>query len=325
MYALCCHITITGKTNTFEFNVVNNISMPSSVDTLTDTCTILMPRRLRYNNEPLYKILSPGDQIEVSLGYNNKLTVLFRGYIRTIRSHKVPAELYCEDNMYVLKKVMIDSYSSDNLDIKDFIEKYLPAGIERNVVSAKIGRWRFTNVSLTQALESIKKDYPMSFFFKSGKFYGTMPSTLANQDNDAQRVIFKYHQNIIDDSISQEDVDVDKLQIVAKVILANGTKLETKYPETVPDPQVRTFHYDNITTLEELKAKAKTEHDNFKVNQIAGNFKAFGLPLVRFMDIVEFRDEENTWRDKKSFTVKSVKRTFGTGGYRQEVEILNQV
>ncbi len=325
MYVLCAHITIINSTQTYEFKFVNSCTIMSNIDQLTDTCTILLPRKLKYRDRLLYEFLSAGDQINVELGYNNQLEQVFSGYIRNIRTYKIPAELYCEDNMYVLKKIMIDAYQSDNMDVKDFIEQYLPANIERNVESAKIGRFRFSNISLAQALDTIKKEYPMNFFFKSGKFYGTMPSTLANQDSNAQRILFKYQQNFIEDSITQEDIDPGKIQIVAKVILPDGSKLETKYPETITDGNVRTFYPNSITNLEDLKKYAKETQEGFKTNQISGSFKAFGWPVVRIMDVVEFRDDENTYRDKKAFTVKLVKRNFNMSGYRQEIEILNQV
>ncbi len=325
MYVLSAHITITGSKRTLEFRFVTSVSITSTIDQLSDVCVITLPRKLRYKYQPIYELLSAGDQVKVELGYNNELETVYQGYIRTIRTHKIPAELYCEDNMFLLKKVKIDAYQSDSLDIKDFIEQFMPATIERNVVSAKIGRWRFSNCSLAEALEQIKKDYPFSFFFKSGKFYGTMPSTLANQDQNGKRILFKYKQNFIDDSISQEDIDTDKIQVVAKVILPNGSKLETKYPEAISDPNVRTFYCDSATNMEELKKFAKEKKDSYKADQISGSFKAFGWPVVRVMDVVEFRDGENTYRDRNAFTVKSVKRTFGMNGYRQEIEILNAV
>ncbi len=324
MYVLSCHITIKGSKRTTEFKFVNSVSINSTVDQLTDSCTILLPRQLRYKYTPVYELLAEGDQVKVELGYNNELETVFQGYIRTIRTYKTPAEIYCEDNMYLLKKIMIDAYSSDSLDIKDFIEQFLPANIERNVVSANIGKWRLPAQSLAQCLEDIKKDNSMSFFFKSGKFYGTLPSTLSNQDANGKRIIFKYKWNYVDDSISQNDVDTDKLQIVAKSFKTDGTKLEAKYPENIADPQVRTM-YSEVTTIAALKEFAKNKHDSFKVSQISGSFRAFGWPVVRVMDVVEFRDDENTYRDKKAFTVKSVKRSFGMNGYRQEIEILNQV
>jgi len=286
---------------------------------------ITLPRKLRYKYQPIYELLAAGDQVKVELGYNGELETLYQGYIRSIRTSKIPAEIYCEDNMYLLKKVKIDAYQSDALDIKDFIEKFMPVQIERNVISAKIGKWRFSNCTLAEALEQIKKDYPFNFFFKSGKFYGTLPSTLANQDSNAKRIIFRYKQNIIEDTISQEDIDVDKLQIVAYNFLTNGKKIEAKYPEKLADPQIRTFWDDAATDVDQLKKYAKDKHDSFKVSQVSGSFKAFGWPVVRLMDVVEFRDDENSWRDRKAFTTKSVRRTFGMNGYRQEIEILNQV
>ena len=325
MYVLCAHITIINSTQTYEFKFVNSCTIMSNIDQLTDTCTILLPRKLKYRDRLLYEFLSAGDQINVELGYNNQLEQVFSGYIRNIRTYKIPAELYCEDNMYLLKKIMIDAYQSDNMDVKDFIEQYLPANIERNVESAKIGRFRLSNKSLAEALDIIKKEYPMNFFFKDGKFYGTMPETLANQDANGQRIIFKYRQNFIEDNITQDDIDPGKIQIIAKTFLPDGTKLETKYPDKImQDANVRTFVTEK-PDMASLKEYAKQQCIDFKISQISGSFKAFGWPVVRIMDVVEFRDDENTYRDKKAFTVKLVKRNFNMSGYRQEIEILNQV
>jgi len=69
-----CEISITndlGKKITFDF--VHSIEIDSSYENLTDTCKIVIPRKLVFEGLDLFTgdnpIFKRGDKIEVSLGY----------------------------------------------------------------------------------------------------------------------------------------------------------------------------------------------------------------------------------------------------------------
>ncbi|MEI6297283.1 MAG: hypothetical protein WCO84_06640 [bacterium] len=325
MFLFTSHITITGAQATLEFKTTAGVEIVSDMQKLTDTCRILMPRKLIYKGRPLYELMNAGDKVKVELGYDFKNEVVFEGYIRLVRKQKMPVEIECEDKMYLLKKIQIPAYQSDNLNMKEFVEEFLPKDMERDVQDCMIGKFRFTNCTLADALDRIKKEYPNSFFFRQGKFYGILPSSLVSKDANYSKIILKFKHNIVTDNVAESDPEDERIQIVAKTITAKGEALEVKVPETLDNGNVRTFSCLNLSTKEELKKFAEEKLKTWKTDSISGNLKLFGLPVVRVLDVVKFKDDENSYRNDKSFTIGSVKRSFGMGGYRQEITLLNAV
>ncbi len=115
-----CEISITndlGKKITFDF--VHSIEIDSSYENLTDTCKIVIPRKLVFEGLDLFTgdnpIFKRGDKIEVSLGYVRNITKVFSGYIKTVGSN-VPTVLECEDGMYQLKQWTVNYPSKKALD-----------------------------------------------------------------------------------------------------------------------------------------------------------------------------------------------------------------
>jgi hypothetical protein len=138
----------------------------------------------------------------------------------------------------------------------------------------------------------------------------------------------KFGWNIISDSLEYKLADDVKLTVKAKAILKDNTKLEVTEPkgETAGETEgtILTYFSDKATTEPELRIFAKEMLKKNKVNSMSGSLTIFGLPYILIGDKAMLLDDKNKERNEKTFLVKSVKRTFGTGGYRQEIELGEQ-
>lgn len=102
MKRVTCKIQV-GK---YEFVNVNEVKINSSYETLTDTATIRLARKLEFEGKPITGdsgIFKAGDAVKIYLGYDFKNELLFSGYISNIKPGS-PLEFRCEDEMYQLKK-----------------------------------------------------------------------------------------------------------------------------------------------------------------------------------------------------------------------------
>ena len=91
MLRLVSEIMIEGD-DTWLFTAVNEVNIVQDIESLTDTCELKLPKKIKWQNA-LEKNFKPpvkrGDKITVKLGYDDKLVTRFSGFIRSIDA-KVP-------------------------------------------------------------------------------------------------------------------------------------------------------------------------------------------------------------------------------------------
>lgn len=118
MVILRSEITING----YYFDFVNEIDINSSWDMVTDTATIIIPKKLSFQGKPIVagsdSLFKRGDPVEIKLGYSDRLNTVFTGYISALKP-KLPIEISCDDEMYLLKKKIIKKKSYTSVTLKN--------------------------------------------------------------------------------------------------------------------------------------------------------------------------------------------------------------
>ncbi|WP_337966781.1 hypothetical protein [uncultured Flavobacterium sp.] len=104
----------------YEFTYVKNVDINSSYKSLTDTATLVMPKKVYTDTKGFDQNLfanASGEEktihdffkvenfIEIFLGYDGDYKPAFRGYITGVQSDITTATITCEDTMYAFKKV----------------------------------------------------------------------------------------------------------------------------------------------------------------------------------------------------------------------------
>src|SRR5690606_1827225 len=95
----------------FVFHAAHSVEIKSTWRKYTQTATIKIPKAIYYRKgDKLQKVVSirdtfkTGMPVKIELGYNTKLSTRFTGYISKSPSPTIPYEIYCEDEMWQLKK-----------------------------------------------------------------------------------------------------------------------------------------------------------------------------------------------------------------------------
>ena len=81
MLRLVSEITIEGD-ETWLFNAVHEVNIVQDVMSLTDTCEVQLPKKIKWQNAVKNYEKPPvkrGDKITVKLGYNDELKTIFTG------------------------------------------------------------------------------------------------------------------------------------------------------------------------------------------------------------------------------------------------------
>jgi len=309
---LTCNIKI-GK---YAFTHVVELTVNTSIDQLTDTCTIELPSKLSWKGKTIALgtdgLIKTGDRVIVKIGYDNGLQTVFKGYLKHIKPG-VRVKLTCENEMYNLKQNPITkSYKST--DLASLLQDILPSSTTIKPVNMELGQILINNMTPAKVLEQLQTDFGIFSYFKDETLY----SGFAYWPDDAATHILKFKHNIIDDSsvefIREEDV---KIKVKAVSIQKNNTKIEKEYGD--PDGDLRTLHFYDVP-LASLESVAQEEIKKLKYTGLKGSLMIFGEPYVIKGDVVAISDPDYPEKDG-SYLVKSVEYRFGTRGYRQKIEL----
>lgn len=297
---------------------VTEVSIESSWKTLTDTASIVLPKKITKNGEPIFigdtGLFKKGDAVEIKLGYYPNLLTRFKGYIAGIVPDS-PLQIECEDEMYLLKRKDITK-SFKSVSLKDLLTEILKdTGVSFEAVDAELGQFRITRATPAQVLEQLKKTYALQSFIKDGVLRVGL-SFYPEEGNDVDIVI---ERDVIDPS-SLEYKKEDDVRLKVKVIsmLLNNKKLEVDVGD--PDGEVRTLHVYNITSEKELKAIGERELPKFRYEGYFGSFETFLEPQIKQGDRINLGSKKFVER-AGIYRVDDVDTTFGQGGGRQIVQL----
>lgn len=306
----------------YTFRQVHEVEVNSCYDTLTDTCTISIPRKLSFKGKPLFldkdSIFKKGDKVTVKLGYSfDKKEAIFEGFLIRMESG-IPTKIYCEDYAYKLKETKAFNLTYPVLDIEQLLKDILPSDLKYKVPGKiELGKARFTKVTAAQILRYLQDKFSINAWFRGNTLYVGLNYFPELQKEHG----FGFQENIISDSLEFVRAEDIKISVKATSILPDNSKIEVVKGDA--EGTERTIHFYNVnrTTLEERATKALTD---FKFDGFTGSFTTFGNPVVRHGDIVRLTD--NYYPEKSGrYIAKSVKTSFGRSGYRQEIELAEKV
>jgi hypothetical protein len=311
----------TGKR--VSFNYANSIVAVSSINAFTDTCKITVPRKVAYKGKPITDFIRRNDKITVWAGWDPDSNMIFDGYITQVGTG-TPIVIECENNAWELKQIKITGRIYDKLNLRSFCNEWMP-NYDVQIADIELGEVKINGeTNLSAVFDYFIKNYPLRFFFRDGVFYGVLNNALMLRNNAVKTIKYKKGDkgNIASDSLVYTIKEDVKIQIVAKAILKDNTKLEWKEPATLTDCDVRTFLVPGATSLDELKTFALATLETFRIDKMTGDFTALGRPFCRKGDIVHLFDDQATERNNKRFIVEAVEYSVTTGaGFKQKITL----
>ena len=366
-----------GRKKTLNFDFVNSFDSTDTWVDLTNQATVTFPKNIyaRDENNKLFPLggkdknaggfsqnaplFLRGDIISISFGYYyydklgneiKEVSKVFQGYITEVQS-KMPIELKCEDNMYLLKQIAAPNklYPSSLTWEEMLVNMLTGTGFTVNATTkTNIGDLRIMNETVAQVLARVRKDYRMESYFRGnelrsgGKIY---------IDAEAVDYTFVFQQNIISDDLTykrQDDVVLSAVCYVVQNKLVEGTtnagstktkkerleiliyydkkikdftytekKKGVEYPPNI-EGERDSYPYYGITNAEALFQAGVLDLKKHFYTGVRGKFVTFGIPYVKQGDNVFLRDVILPERNGK-YKVKGVNYSGGISGHRQEI------
>ena len=333
MFNLVSNITIKSLQGTVRFNYVASVEVVTSIETLTDIATVKFPRKVSWKDQPLGSLIKKGDYISIELGYGSKTNKVFEGYIRKVVG-QTPLTLECEDQMYLLKLVKVPAKIYPSLNLKDLLAAFCPVPFQ--VPDVSLGKFKISEeASLAKVLDFIRTEYVLSLFIRDGKLYGVLPTTLIGRNGGWDTHILcnepgSLKQNVITDDVSYILAEDIKIQVIAKNVLKDNTKIEWKEPAGAKgnDYEVKTFFCETALTVKDLQKFAIEKLKSVKSDMIMGSVSIFGEPFVKKGDAVKLINSKNSDIDGKEFVAKAVTYQFNSvsgRGFNQVVTLGNRL
>jgi len=331
------------RIGSFQFDYVHTGLITQNWNTFTDTAVITLPNRFRFKNKTIIvgeeNLFKRGDPVLIFVGYFPTLVERFRGFISKVKPDS-PMVIECEDDMFLLKQVNLETREFTDPTIKDVIE-YATASIAGLDISfddptAKIGGFHVDNKGFINAVtvfEVLKKQFGYNIYFKQGTLNVRVLKSILSLDAPVLR--FGMQQNVVSGSISlqyQRDDDVDMMirftskqednsvtqffgvkengeAVINKTAKFAGVTHSFNIPE-LSDAQIIKIMEDNI--------------DKFIWEGYTGSFTAFLEPVVEITDKVEIIDSEHPER-QGTYLIQSIEIPFGVNGGRQVITPRNRI
>lgn len=362
-------ITITQQSNVFParsnvmvLDFVNSVEINSSWKNLTDTAKIIIPKNVTFKTQDgatydLYgkgrniiagdhsPFVMRGDKILIEACYwyydaegneqRPPFTTIFDGFITKV-TIKIPIELECSDNMYILKQTTAPNkvYKGTVEDMVTELISPLGFGLVKHPqgITTNVGIFRTQDETIGQVLDRLRKDYRIESWFRGDNLHCSAIVYFPNEIASPQQV-FEFQSNIIDDNLEYSRIDditlgancysINKVELTTTNKAGKSKTKQKRLSAFVGKKggEIRTLYFVDVKSEAELKQMGEERLRRFYYEGYRGTFKTFGEPFVKHGDIVVIRDKVLTEREG-SYFVKSVKREFGFDvGYRQELEL----
>lgn len=313
MLKLSARIEITGEKK-WVFEKVTACEIVRDSDALTTTCKLTLPRKVKWKGETSNPI-KRGDKISVWLGYDDKLQLAFSGYVLR-KGFKAPIEIFCEDEMFMLKQTPCVKKSYKSVDIQTLLKDQNLSYDIKVLGEQNIGQYRANFETVAELLAHLKENNIRTFFRIENDKPVLYCGVLFDHGNE-MRQVFATGVNVISDS-SLDDQKAEDVKIKLKVVsLQPDNKKKVKVEVGDADGEKRTLYCYGMTEAE-AKAWGEQELERLKRDGLTGSFQTFGHVLLDLLDVIGLKIDGER---KGKYQVAKNTITYGNGGFRQDVTL----
>ena len=270
-----------------QFTVCKSIHIESSVQVLSNSAKIELPREFRNAIDEVGKsiniagksildFIKRGDAIKIEFGYDGDLQTEFEGYITKIGA-ELPLVLECEDEMFQLKKAPRITKFIKSGKLIDILKAVIPANytIESNG-DYSIGKWLIEDATPYNVLEELREKAEIRAYFKN-------PNTLCVGkivDFKAEAVHkFNFSENVRrGSSLKFEQKESKQLEVIVKSKQSNGQ--EYTYSTGVKGGGSKIISMPGLTK-EEIKIWADKTHKSLSINGFEGSLDSWCYPRTK--------------------------------------------
>lgn len=265
-----------------------NFEVTSSWEDLTDKAKVELPlmnfQGKAVTNNEYQRIFKRGTPINIVAGYDDAMDEIFNGYIYTVKpGEKLIFE--CQDAMYLFKlKTVTHSYAHATL--KQILNDICPIPFEADNIS--IGAYRINKQTASQVLQTLKEDYGIYSYVRSGKLYCGLPYRVEGR----QKIRLPFQSGIVLEHGSLEFTSSEDTPTKIKAISLQENGKSKIVVDNIGDAEGReiTLHKSGLSKAE-LEQWAKRQLEQIKFTGYKGEITTLASPRIRHGDVVVLEDD----------------------------------
>ena len=287
---------------TFNDNVivsrVERISMQSSVESITDKATIVLPREYRnaiikdttngntLAGTPILNLMKVGDKVKIEGGYDDHLQTEFEGYITSIHAD-IPLVIECEDESWQLKRTKRFNKTFTNTTVKKILQYIAPNyKLELFGEDRPIGKIAIENATAYEVLIQLKEKYFVRSFFRNGVLNAGLPVNLKGYAVHQ----FNLNRNVRRGTdLTYQTKESRRMYVKAKS-LQKGTSKYVYYEFGDKDGEVKELTAPMNLNKADLQKFAKDYFESFVYDGYSGSFSSWAIPQTRAGDTADLVD-----------------------------------
>lgn len=313
-------------TDGLEFDFVTELTIDSSWENLTDTATLVFPRKIRYkrNGEVIRNIVQGnnalfkrGDAFKADIGYGVQVAERFRGYVSNITPRN-PLLFSFEDGMYLLKQEFINNFSSPDITLDALLTNIMPSSFPfRTNANVNLGRIRITRSSVANVLRFLRDQYGIISYVRDGQLVSGVAYDTRNLNELTLHDINLENVGIDTSDLTFVRDDDQHIKVRAVSIFDDNTKIEVVVGDDNGAERTQYFYGVDRATLE---LYAEEQLEKFKYTGFEGSFTTFVNPYIQHGDAIRLQSDKIPDANGV-YLVKRVVTRSGVLGGRQTVEL----
>lgn len=320
-------ISIDGTSITKDKNNIKEIKVELSVRGIAGIGTFIIgdcydSKKRSFNSEIISK-LKLGKKVSISLGYSDKNTEIFVGYIESINfefnQDEAPSiSIVCMDVIHILMQNQAVEQKGNEKALSDIVTVL----INKQKSFAKIGQIDSITVSGTQIVQNVS-DYEFikkaadangyEFFVSAGKVY------FRKAKNEVEPITtLVYGESVIsfNREIKYKNVEVTVMgkDDLKKKTTKGAEKGQTESPYmSTAFTSNKIIHSGNLNTDEKAKTRAKSEVNKILETAYDGNIECIGIPEIIAGRYIKISGFDNTIDGK--YYISDVSHQLKSGKY----------
>lgn len=300
----------------YRLKMVDAVKVKHSVEQLSDTATITLPAMVEGAALKVEDKLKVGSEVTIKLGYDDRLQMEFKGYLKAINTDGGNLTLECEDAIYLFDKKVSD-VELTGISMKNLLEKVVrqvdPSYKVKTEFEFTWDKFVFYHATARDVLKKVQDETKANIWFRG--------DTLHVQPQYAQAsgktVVFDFSRNIESSSLKYRKASDRKVEVTVELTDAEGKKKTVKYGADGGKTIKRVGHGVSET---EAKKIAENEYNLWCYDGYEGSFTGWLVPFVEPGDAVRLRDAD--YKEKEGvYYVTGTEISFSKEGGKRTVNL----
>lgn len=303
----------------YRLRMVDSVVVRRSVETLTDTATIVLPGSYLNRSIDIENKIHVGDYVYITMGYDGRMTDEFQGYVQRVLTDGGSLTVECEDELWKLRKSISDKtfVGPDVKTIIEYVLREVGGGIGlRCDYSFRYDKFTIQNANGLDVLRKIREEASPNIYMNEGVLH-VHPKYSQIFGN----AVYDFAKNIDKDGLNLEWKRMDdvKVSVVVRGKDADGHVVEYRAGSTGGENVVKNFG-SGVSSKGSLKLKAEEILKERMYEGYRGSFRGWLFPVCGPGWSVDLVDKDGVYRSGRYY-VLSVETRIGRDGGMREIEL----